>query len=212
MSKIALIALSGKPVHLGHWALIDLASKKCDEVHLYVSTSDRSRPGEITILGSDMQKIWSEQLEPKLPSNVVVTYGGSPVANVYAELGSASESENTEDTFFIFSDPEDAAKNFPEKSLIKYAGNLWSNKQIKLMPIERSQTANMSGTKMRQFLASGDKASFVGNLPIDVDRDAIWNILSHSVKIATPVKSTSKKKKATEALIKDFVSLIVGNK
>lgn len=203
--------MSGKPVHAGHWALINLASKKCHEVHLYVSTSDRSRPGEITILGSDMQKIWSEQLEPKLPSNVDVTYGGSPVANVYAELGEANETSNLAVTFYIFSDPEDAAKNFPEKSLIKYAGNLWSNNQIKLVPIERAQTVNVSGTKMRQYLASGDKAAFVENLPIEVDRDAIWNILSQSVATATPKKATASKRskaKQAENLLRAYVALL----
>lgn len=204
--------MSGKPVHAGHWGLIMMASKKCAEVHLYVSTSDRSRPGEITILGSDMQKIWSEQLEPKLPNNVVVTYGGSPVANVYKELGDANESGSS-DVFFIFSDPEDAAKNFPEKSLIKYAGNLWANKQIKLMPIERSQTVNVSGTKMREYLASGNKAAFVANLPIEVDRDAIWNILSQSVATATPIKIAPKKKVTkSETLVRRYVSLIIANK
>lgn len=202
--------MSGKPVHAGHWGLIMMASKKCAEVHLYVSTSDRSRPGEITILGSDMQKIWSEQLEPKLPKNVVVTYGGSPVANVYKELGDANEVGNEGVIFLIFSDPEDAAKNFPEKSLIKYAGNLWTNKQIKLMPIERTQTVNVSGTKMREYLASGNKAAFVANLPIEVDRDAIWNILSQSVATATPVKKAPKKKKVatTEMLLRTYVKLL----
>lgn len=180
MTTIGLIAGSFKPFHKGHYALVRMASQENDEVHLFVSLSDRKRKGEFPVVGSDMERIWRDVLEPILPGNVAVTYGGSPVGNVYEELGLANEAQS-QDTFTIYADPQDLSQNFPEKSLNKYAGYLWTNGQINLSPIERTQTAGVSGGKMRQYLASGDKQSFLANVPEGADGEAMWRILSRSV-------------------------------
>jgi hypothetical protein len=211
MATIGLIAMSAKPFHAGHDGLVRWAAKENDEVHLYVSLSDRMRPGELPILGSDMEQIWKRFIEPSLPGNVRVTYGGSPVRNVYEDIGEANEAGDTEDIFTIYADPEDLAQNFPEKSLDKYAGNLFHNGQIILKPIERTQTVNVSGTKMRQFLSTGDKKGFIANLPKEIDREAVWNILSAPKAPAAPAKKPAAKKLTStkvrgEALIRDFVS------
>ena len=60
--RIGLIAMSAKPFHAGHDGLVRMAAGECDAVHLYVSLSDRKRPGEIPILGSDMQIIWTRYI------------------------------------------------------------------------------------------------------------------------------------------------------
>jgi ATP sulfurylase len=201
MSTIGLIAMSAKPFHAGHAGLISWAAKENDEVHLYVSLSDRKRPGELVILGSDMEQIWKKYIEQSLPKNVRVSYGGSPVANVYKELGEANESGSS-DEFTIYADPEDLSQNYPEKSLDKYAGNLYHNGQIILKPIQRSQTVNVSGTKMRQYLAVGDKESFVANLPTNIDRDAVWELL-HSHVGAPAVTNVTRKKVTKKLSIKE---------
>jgi hypothetical protein len=193
--NIGLVAVSGKPLHAGHVGLIQIAASENDIVKLFVSTSDRKRPGELPILGSDMLRIWKEHLEAIMPENVEITYGGSPIANIWKVLGEANESGNADDTFTVYADPDDLATNFPEKSLNKYAGNLWNNKKIILKPIQRTQTVDVSGTKMRSYLSTGDKASFIKNLPAGVDGEAIWNILS---------------KQTAEALLKSWISLLIG--
>lgn len=177
--KVGLIAMSGKPVHAGHYRLIEIAAKENDEVLVFVSTSDRKRPGELIIKGDDMLKIWKLYIEPSLPNNVTVEYGGSPIRKVWETLGEANE-EGSDDTYVIYSDPEDMQNNFPPGSFEKYAPDLYNRRQIVLEPIHRSSTINISGTKMRSFLVKGEMEEFIDHLPKPVQGHGreIWNILS----------------------------------
>lgn len=161
--RIGLIPASGKPVHAGHWGLIEIAANENDEVKLYVSLSDRKRPGELPILGSAMQQIWQEYLEPNLPGNVEVTYGGSPVGNLYAELESA-EAEGSRDTYVIYSDVEDILK-YTDQALSKSAPKLFKRGKIERRGVKRTETVNVSGTKMREYLAAGKVKAFGRFLP-----------------------------------------------
>lgn len=161
--KIGLLGMSGKPVHAGHWGLIQIAARENDEVHLFVSTSDRIRPGEMPIYGADMKRIWDEFLEPSLPSNVDVTYGGSPVGHLYQELERA-EREGSADTFQIYSDKEDILK-YTDASLGKVAPTLLDAGQIVRRGVDRNETVNVSGTKMRALLSAGDVEGFARFLP-----------------------------------------------
>ncbi len=180
--QIGLIGMSAKPLTLGHFSLIELASNECDKTYVFVSTSDRKRPGEIPILGSTMHKIWQEEIEPIIPNNVIIDYGGVPIRKVYEMLGKASEAGNdNEDTFIIYSDPEDIEGNYPEKNRLKYFSNLVKNNQVEFRPVERSLTGGISGTKMRQYLASNDMSSFIKGLPSGVNGEHIWQLLKQDI-------------------------------
>jgi len=157
-TTIALLPGSFKPYHAGHDGLVRLAASECDEVHLFISTSDRSRKGEMTIYGTDMQRIWLDFIEPTLPENVVVEYGGAPVQKVYAELEEA-EAAASEDTYVIYSDEEDILK-YTDAALTKVAPTLFENGQIERRPVSRTETVPVSGTKMREYLATGDSKNF----------------------------------------------------
>ena len=161
---------SNETHHAGHDGLIRIAAGECDEVHLFVSTSDRARKGELTIYGADMKKIWDEFIEPSLPTNVDVTYGGVPVQHVYAEL-EAAEAEGSEDTFVIYSDSEDILK-YTDAALRKSAPTLFDNGQIVRRGVERSETVNVSGTEMRAMLAAGDVKRFKKFLPPAIQKHA----------------------------------------
>jgi hypothetical protein len=190
MAKIGLIAMSAKPYHAGHDGLIRLASKECDTVNLYVSIADRARSGEVPILGKDMATLWNTLIEPSLPTNVIVTYGGSPVGNIWAFLGKANLA-GSPDEFLIYGDPTDLTQNFTKELLTKYSGNLFAAGQIKLRAVERSSTVDVSGTQMRQHLEKGDKAAFVKNLPSTIDVDKVWDILHATAKNPPKVKTTA---------------------
>lgn len=206
MNNIGLIAGSYKPYHAGHDGLVRWAARENDEVHLFVSLSDRKRPGEVPILGSDMEKVWKNYIEPTLPKNVTVHYGGSPVRSLYDMLSAANESDS-EDTFTIYSDPTDIAQNYPETNLLKYVGNLYNDGKIILKPIERTSTVNVSGTKMRQYIETGDRSSFISMLPKTVDGNGIWNILCATASVTS--KKVARKKKKNESLVREFVSCYV---
>ena len=100
--KIALVPVSAKPYHAGHHALVTMAAAENDIVKLFVSTSDRKRKGQFPILGSDMEKIWKQELEPIMPGNVQIEYGGSPVRKVYEALGNADKDPSNEDTLVVY--------------------------------------------------------------------------------------------------------------
>ena len=72
--KIGLVPMAAKPYHAGHHWLVEQAAGENDKVILFVSVSDRKRKGELPILGADMVKVWQEELEPIMPSNVEVKY------------------------------------------------------------------------------------------------------------------------------------------
>lgn len=201
--------MSGKPVHSGHVGLIKIAASECDQVKLYVSISDRARPGEVVILGADMQEIWTTELEKIMPRNVAITYGGSPIANAFKEIGEASK-EGSADTYVLYADDIDLQQNFPDASLKKYAETLFAAGQIEKRPVKRTETVNVSGTKMREYLSAGDSASFIKNLPNGINGKHVWSILHARVKNPPQVKATSKAKVPkkpvkSEQLIRSFV-------
>lgn len=192
---IGLVPMAAKPYHAGHDGLVRIAANECDVVKVYVSTTDRVRPGEFFILGSDMIKIWTEYLEPSLPENVEVKYVNVPVTAVYSELEKA-ESEQSLDTFVIYSDVEDITK-YKDESLMKSAPEIYEDGRLERRGVERSSTVDVSGTAMRQFLADGDMENFVAFLPPAVMPygEEIFDILYKTGTTATrPQKKTSTSK------------------
>lgn len=178
--RVGLIGLSAKPYHAGHHTIIERAARDNDTVIVFVSLSDRKRKGEPTILGTDMRKIWHHHLKDIMPTNVQLVFGGSPIRKIYAALGEANEAKS-EDTYWIYGDPNDLVENFPETGLNKYADYLWNNGQLHLSAMPRSETVDISGSQMRGFLWYGDKTSFLKYLPRGVDGHAIWEILYNSL-------------------------------
>ena len=181
--RVGLIPVAAKPYHAGHHALVKMAASENDLVRLFVSTSDRKRKGEMPLLGSDMLRVWREHLEDIMPPNVEIEYGGSPVQKVYVTLGDA-EAAGSGDTFTVYSDPEDTALNYPEKNRVKYFPGLYDAGQVVFAAEENpgrftrgEGTPDVSGTKMRAAIASGDVEAFRRGMPAGVDADAVLDIL-----------------------------------
>lgn len=219
MARIALIAMSAKPYHAGHDSLIRLAARESDMVRLFVSLSDRKRSKEALILGSDMARVWKEQIAETLPDNVELVYlakGASPIGTIWSELGRASQA-STADSYVVYGDPEDLAMNFPPELMSKYAHDLYETGQLTTRPVDRSETVDISGTQMRQYLASGDKDSFTSNLPVGMDVDAVWSALSHTaqdppkgIKTTTGPKRKARRPKV-EGLLRSYVRTVLGD-
>lgn len=197
------IAISAKPVHAGHMGLIDIASRENDLVKVFVSLKTRARPGEIPIFQEDMTKIWNLYLIPVMPKNVEIEFVNVPVSAVFEDIIAASESMS-KDVYRIYSDPEDLASRFSPENFKKYAPNV----KIIPRPIKRTETVNVSGTKMRAAIASGDFNAFVSGMPKNIDVKAIWKILSRHANEVTPEKKTSRRKHV-EGTIVDYVKLMI---
>lgn len=179
--KIGLLPVSAKPYHAGHDGLVRIASNENDSVLLFVSTTDRARSGELRVSGDTMQTIWWDYIEPTLPQNVTPDYGGIPVAKVYAELETA-EAEGSTDTYVIYSDEEDILK-YTDKALNKSAPNLFANGQIERRGISRSETVQVSGTEMREFLEDNDAVGFTALLPPAIQKNGkeIFDMLQDEI-------------------------------
>ena len=185
--KIGLVPVAAKPYHAGHHALVSMAANENDKVILYVSTSDRKRKGQFEILGTDMTRVWQEELEAIMPSNIEIEYGGSPVRKVWETLGTASDDPDNQDTYVIYSDPEDTAQNYSEPALEKYCGDLRASGQCVLAAEENpgaftrgEGTPDISGTKVREMLKTGDLQSFSAAMPVGVNSQNIFDILTHA--------------------------------
>lgn len=177
MTSIGILALSGKPVHTGHYALIQQAAQENDAVILFVSLADRARPDEVVISGADAARIWKDHLIAIMPANVNMVYltNESPVRRIYKVLGEADPNGSV--NYVVYGDPDDIAANFSEESVQKYLGDLYSNGKLTFRTIPRHMTADISGTKMRQWLEDGNAAEFIAHLPPGVDGMAIWQLL-----------------------------------
>ena len=163
---IALIPLAAKPYHAGHDGLVRIASSENDEVHLFVSISDRARTGEMKIDGETMFMIWKDYIEDILPDNVksFIDYTvTAPVSKVYNELENA-ESQGSQDVYTIYSDVDDIRK-YTDEMLSKVAPTLFSKGQIQRRGIERTETVDVSGTEMREYIEDGDIVGFTALLP-----------------------------------------------
>ena len=183
--KVGLVPMAAKPYHAGHHWLVQKASNENDRVILFVSVSDRKRRGEAPILGKDMVRVWEEELEPIMPANVEVRYGGAPVQKVYQEIADAGK-VGTDDVYYVYSDAQDTAQNYPETGRIKYMEPLYSQGQVKF-PAEENPAGftrgqgspNISGTAMRQAIETCDINAFQAGLPAGVDAENVYNILCH---------------------------------
>ena len=172
VAVIGLVPMSAKPFHKGHMALVNQALHECDQVILFISTSDRAKGGGFKILGQDMEFIWKNIIENYLPNSVTYVYGGSPVGNVYKEIENNMYSDKK---YNIYTGKEDAGRY-----KTKYFKN--TSHPVDVVSLERGvDTEGISGTAMRQFLQDGMKKEFMAGLPSEIkniqDREEIYNIL-----------------------------------
>lgn len=179
---LALIPIAGKPLHIGHWKLIEKAANENDRVVVYTSSADRAKKGEFPIRGDDFVKFWADIFSPALPKNVKVKFVDSPVRSVMHELSwleqTATQDGTNVPTVSLYSDKDDVDANFKDEDLKRYP-TLSASGKIKKVGVDRTSTVNVSGTKMREFLAAGDKDSFVKNLPpvSTASKEKIWTTL-----------------------------------
>jgi hypothetical protein len=70
----------------------------------------------------------------------------------------------------LYSDPTDMQNCYSETVQLRYWSRLVKNKQVIMKPVDREETAGISGTRMRSALARGDKNVFIHGLPRPVQK------------------------------------------
>ena len=171
--KIAYIPMSAKPFHKGHYKLITKACNECDIVNLYIGLKSRD-----TVTGEKMIKVWNILLQTILPQKVNLNFGGSPIKKIWNEL---ANNVNNNNKFYIYGGKSEITNIINLESLTKYAPNILKN-QLIIQTVDRSETDNISGTKMRAWLDASDHINFYNGLPnelTDKEKCQIWNILNN---------------------------------
>ena len=182
---LGVVPMAGKPVHIGHWKLIEIAARENQKVLVYVSNKGRIKKGEFPIQGQQMIEVWNEILSKYLPSNISIKFVDSPVSNVrYLMLDLNSDPEDAPVTT-VYSDVEDIQNYDPAEFNSKYPG-IGALGKIKFKGVDRTQTVDISGTKMRGFLQSDDKSSFLSYLPpvSPADKEKIWSLFKSQQQIS----------------------------
>ena len=135
-----------------------------------------------------MSQIWKGFLEPIMPANVHIEYGGSPVRKVYEALGEAAlradggVADNV--TYRVYSDKKDTLQNYAEKNRQKYMQPIYADGRVEFpgeMWPERGETSiTTSGEDLRIALGANNFEAFAKGMPAslsDQDTQAIFDIL-----------------------------------
>ena len=165
--RIGIVPGAMKPVHKGHWRLIEQASQECDEVKVFTSFKDRgTASNQLLVTGKAMQEVWETCLSSLLPSNVSYEFVTNPITNMFELIEGEHE-------YRIYTDPQDA-KRF---SLKGYSENAY------FVLVEREGDSKISATEMRKMLLAGERQEFSKFLPSGADSTVIWDILTRGVNV-----------------------------
>ena len=171
------------------------------------------KPGETPVFGSDMKHIWTNILKPnlKLPDKVKLLTPDdgiqeSPLRNVHEVCEALKAAHDAGEESFdvpfldisvkvngtvinIYSDDKDIKENYSDESMTKMYGDLWTGGAIKGVGVPRTATVEISGTKMREYLCSGDIESFSELLPPlpEEAKTEIAQILMQSINLGCPL-------------------------
>lgn len=180
---VSIFPMAAKPTHAGHWDMLEgisrikpvnpVTGKPAKHlVKLIVSESGRTRPGEVSISPKQSLVYWNEYLKPHLPPNVELFSAKGMVSSVKFQI---FEQRRDPLVFavWVWSGDKDAGR-FSELTKIE---GVSEPPQRKAEEALGRPTTNVSGTRMRQALGSGDMEFFMRNLPAPLskeEREEVW--------------------------------------
>jgi len=168
---LGLIPMAAKPLHKGHWSLIEKASRECDKVIIFTSTISR----EFMSIKS-VNAMWAI-IKPNLPENVSVRVVASPINSVNRELAYYDiVGKSPIPEIHVYGGNKDANV---WRNVVKQNVKLTNNDKIFVHLLD-TNIVNISGSQMREFVRLNDKVSFIDGLPkgfSDKCKIDIWNLL-----------------------------------
>jgi len=174
--SIGIFVVAGKPVHAGHWQMINLVASECDEALIITSTAGRDElPAGVMI------DAWKAVLEPQFhrdfPNATLVISPESPLA---LAVGKMRELKSMVSKFVFYSDDEDAQGKYSLSKMTDTIRDQSVIEKLEQRAVPRSQTVQISGTDVRKFLSSNDRQSFDRFVPQTLSsemREKYWKIL-----------------------------------
>lgn len=176
MKSLGVYVVAGKPIHEGHWQMIGKASRECDKALIVTSVAGRDEmPAGV------MVKVWKRvlfsQFEIDYPNARLIITDKSPFIIAIEEMKKAKDDF---DKLIFYSDDNEAIKY--SKSIPRLLDDPEVVSKFTLRGISRSETIQISGTKMREFLKLDDKDSFDAYVPRTLSqemKDKYWSILKN---------------------------------
>ena len=176
MKSLGVYVVAGKPIHEGHWQMIGKASRECDKALIVTSVAGRDEmPAGV------MVKVWKRvlfsQFEIDYPNARLIITDRPPFVIAAKEIIELKDDFNQ---FKFYSDDLEAEKYSKDiKRLLKDPEII---SKFESRGVSRSETIQISGTKMREFLKLDDKDSFDAYVPRTLSqemKDKYWSILKN---------------------------------
>jgi hypothetical protein len=175
--SIGIFVLAGKPVHEGHWQMIGRVARECDEALIITSTTGRDE-----IPSGVMIDAWKVVLEPQFhrdyPNATLIITSESPLDIAIDKM---RQLKDVVSKFVFYSDAEDAQGKYSAKKMAERIKDPKAIAKLQQIGVPRSDTVQISGTRMREFLVSKDKSSFDRYVPQSLSqemKDKYWSIIT----------------------------------
>jgi hypothetical protein len=175
---LGIFVVSGKPIHDGHWKVIDIATKECDEVLVITSTAGRDElPAGVMI------DAWRVVLEPQFhrdyPNATLLITSESPVSLAIDKM---RELKNIVSSFIFYADDEDIRGKYSPDRMSAAIKDPVAIEKLRPRAVPRIETTQISGTRMREFLKNDDRNSFDNFVPHSLSpemKEKYWKILKN---------------------------------
>lgn len=189
--SIGIFVVAGKPVHAGHWQMIDIIRKECDEALIITSSAGRDE-----LAAGVMIDAWKAVLEPQFhkdfPNATLIITSESPLD---LAINKMRDLKNVVNRFVFYSDPEDLAGKYAPDKLRDRIKDPVAIEKLQQVAIPRTETVQISGTRMREFIKNDDRESFDHFVPQALSpemKDNYWKIVrGEQVNITDGVKRKS---------------------
>ena len=176
MEKIALLPGGFKPPHAGHYNMAIWLAENTNADTIIVKVGAKERDGitrEISL------KLWNlyrnnDNNESSRKLTILPSNSNSPVQDVYDFI----ENQAPENSIIYLGMGEKDINDSRFKNIPKFADPKNIKFETTLVP---PQAGGVSGTKMREFIKSGDKESFQNFIPdflSNEQKDKAWDLVS----------------------------------
>lgn len=167
-TKVGLIAMAAKPLHAGHWEIINTALSDCEKVFLFLSVKGRKKNNEFD-LSEEVAKELITIYEENLPHEIEIIRSNSPIGELKKFLRTFEIAPSFLENLNIYKSEKD--EEFLIGSDLKK-----NNANILTLPIN----IQISGSEMRNRVLMNQREEFLNFLPnifTKETKNQIWEIL-----------------------------------
>jgi hypothetical protein len=165
-NRVGLIIGSFKPYTKGHNDLVVKSAEENNKTILFISESDRMRPGEISVTWETMSKIWEDFIYQILPSSVEPVTTKNPFTSLYNYLKTADNNKDKNIIYTLYLGGKDVKRYELDGNKIKLKFPfLFDNNLLIIKAIGIKLDIDISATKMRAYIQKNEFKTFRNGLP-----------------------------------------------